>query len=299
MNAQTVYLYAVPAFTLAMLLEGLIGAGTRGLRGGYERRDTLTSLGMGLISTVWTAGADLIVIAAGAWLLPFAPWRVPEDTWWGWALAFVAVDLAFYWLHRFHHEVRFMWASHVNHHSSQRYNLSTALRQSWTEHYTALPFFLALALLGFSPLLITVCYAFNLLYQFGVHTERVRTLGPLEWVMNTPSHHRVHHGSNPRYLDRNYAGVFIVWDRLFGTYEPEVEPVRYGLVKDIHSHNLLVVAFHEWAAMFRAVAAAEGPRAVWHAIFGRPGWSPDGSTLTGPQLREQAIAAEGGGAPSG
>ncbi|MCA9544110.1 MAG: sterol desaturase family protein [Myxococcales bacterium] len=273
-----------------MLIEGLVAGGTRGLRGGYERRDTQASLGMGVISMLWTAGADaLIVLATGA-LVQLAPWRVPEDTWWGWALAFVAVDLCFYWIHRFHHEVRFMWAGHVNHHSSQHYNLSTALRQSWTEHYTSIPFFMVLGLLGFSPLLITVSFAFNLLYQFIVHTERVRTLGPLEWVLNSPSHHRVHHGSNPRYLDRNYAGVFIVWDRLFGTFEPETEPVRYGLVKDIESFNLLHIAFHEWAAMFRAVRGAGSARERWHAVFGRPGWHPQGATLTAPELRAQALA---------
>ncbi len=285
MEALHVYLFAVPAFTIAMLVENLVGAGTRGLRGGYERRDTRASLGMGAVSLLWSAGADVLIVMSAGWLLRFAPWRVPEDTWWGWALAFVAVDLCFYAMHRAHHEVRFMWASHVNHHSSQRYNLSTALRQSWTEHYSSIPFFAVLGLVGFSPKLVTISFAFNLLFQFVVHTERVRTLGPLEWLFNTPSHHRVHHGANVRYLDRNYAGVFIVWDRLFGSFEPEVEPVEYGLVKNIESYNLLFIAFHEWIAMFRAVRRARSIRQAWHAIFGRPGWSGDGSTLTAPQMR--------------
>ncbi len=297
MEPLDVYLFAVPAFTLAMLVEGFVGAGTAGLKGGYEARDTKASLGMGAVSLAWSAGADALIVLGAGSLVQLAPWRVPEDTWWGWALAFVAVDLCFYVIHRAHHEVRLFWCAHVNHHSSQRYNLSTALRQSWTEHYTSIPFFMVLALLGFSPLLITVSFAFNLLYQFAVHTERVRSLGPLEWVMNTPSHHRVHHGANVRYLDRNYAGVFIVWDRLFGTFEPEREPVTYGLVKNIDSYNLLYIAFHEWAAMVQAVRRAGSLREAWHAVFGRPGWSADGSSQTAPEM-QAALERSAAGRPA-
>jgi sterol desaturase/sphingolipid hydroxylase (fatty acid hydroxylase superfamily) len=293
MEALDVYLWAIPAFTIAMVVEMAVSAG-KALRGGYERKDTAASLTMGAVSLVWSAGADALLVLGAAAVAPYALFHIPDDAWWAWVLAVFAVDLTFYWIHRCHHEVRFMWAAHVNHHSSQHYNLSTALRQSWTEPYTSLPFFMVLALLGFSPWLITVTFAFNLLYQFVVHTELVRSVGPLEWVMNTPSHHRVHHGSNALYLDRNYAGMFIIWDRVFGTFEPEREPVVYGLVKNIDSYNPLYIAFHEWGAIVRDVARARGVREAWMRFAGRPGWSPDGSTLTGPEIRAAALESPAG-----
>jgi sterol desaturase/sphingolipid hydroxylase (fatty acid hydroxylase superfamily) len=158
------------------------------------------------------------------------------------------------------------------HHSSQRYNLGTALRQTWTGFFMSFIFWLWLPLVGFPPIMVMTMQAVSLLYQFWVHTELVRRLGPLEWVMNTPSHHRVHHGSNQRYLDRNHAGVLIIWDRLFGTFEPEGEKVIYGLTKNINSYNPLRIAFHEWIDIWNDVRRAETWRLKLRYIFGRPGW---------------------------
>ena len=149
--------------------------------------------------------------------------------WWTWVILFFADDLAFYWYHRTSHVVRVFWASHVVHHSSEHYNLSTALRQPWVP-MTALPFWLPLCLLGYKPWMIVLAQSWNLIYQFGIHTERIGTLPrPIEFIFNTPSHHRVHHGANEIYLDRNYGGILIIWDRLFGSFQGETERVRYGL----------------------------------------------------------------------
>ncbi|HUS23411.1 MAG TPA: sterol desaturase family protein, partial [Candidatus Binatia bacterium] len=177
--------------------------------------------------------------------------------------------------------VRLLWCTHVNHHSSERFNFAVALRQPWTEPLTAPWFWLPLPLLGFHPLMVMTQQAINLLYQFFVHTEAVRSMGPLERVLNTPSHHRVHHGSNPQYIDRNYGGIFIFWDRLFGTFEPEREPVRYGLVHNLATFHPVKIAFHEWAALWRDLRGARSWRERWRCAFAAPSdlANPAGSSL--------------------
>ena len=277
--------YAIPAFFLLMLLEGVALAHSRRL--GYEARDTAASLSMGignvLIDVVMKAvHFALLALVARRALLEITP------SWRSWAALLVLGDLVYYWFHRLSHEVRFLWAAHVNHHSSQRYNLSTALRQSWTTPFTSLLFWWPLALLGFPPAMILATIAINTLYQFWIHTELVGRIGPLELVVNTASHHRVHHGVNLEYLDRNHGGMFIVWDKLFGTFEPERAPVRYGLTKNIDTFHPWRIATHEWVALWRDVRRADGWRARLGYVFAAPGWSPDASTLTARQLRRQA-----------
>jgi sterol desaturase/sphingolipid hydroxylase (fatty acid hydroxylase superfamily) len=170
--------------------------------------------------------------------------------------------------------VRLFWASHVVHHSSRFYNLTTAVRQPWTS-VSGLPFWLPLALLGFAPWMIFLQLSINLVYQFFLHTERIDRLPrPIELVCNTPSHHRVHHGSNQQYLDRNYGGILIIWDRLFGTFEPEGERVIYGLTKNIETYNPVRVAFHEYAALWRDVTTASSWRHRFGYLFRGPGWTP-------------------------
>jgi sterol desaturase/sphingolipid hydroxylase (fatty acid hydroxylase superfamily) len=166
--------------------------------------------------------------------------------------------------------VRIGWAAHVNHHSSRHYNLSTALRQSFTTPLTGIWFWTPLPLLGFAPEHVLLAHSANLLYQFFLHTESVGSLGPVEWILNTPSHHRVHHGRNARYLDRNYGGIFIVWDRLFRTFEPESEPCDYGLTKNLETWNPIRIGFHEWVAMGREVLAARSLRSAARAVFASP-----------------------------
>jgi len=280
---------AIPFFLALIAVEVVLSA--RRARGGaairgYTLRDTAASLAMGVGSVAvgvfqkgWAFALyqqcfemRLFDLGTGAWVF---------------ALAVVGDDLLYYWFHRLHHEVRFLWAAHVNHHSSRHYNLSTALRQSWTTFASPL-FYVPLPLLGIDPLVAVTVHSANLIYQYWIHTELVGSLGPLEAVLNTPSHHRVHHGRNLRYLDRNHGGIFIVWDRLFGTFEPEGEPVDYGLTTQLRSHNPLVIAFHEWRALGRDALAAlrEGRPGVALAYCVRPpGWSPDGRTRTARELR--------------
>ena len=189
-------------------------------------------------------------------------------------LAVLGWDFIYYWNHRFSHESRYMWAMHVVHHSSERYNLSTALRQPVADALaTSIPYG-ALCLFGISPALVETARGVNLLYQFWIHTETIGTIGPPEVVLNTPSHHRVHHGSNRKYLDRNHGSILILWDRLFGTFEPEAERVVYGLTKDIKTFNPAVIASHEYVAMLRDVAGASGWGDRVSCVVRGPGWRP-------------------------
>ncbi|MFI7437270.1 sterol desaturase family protein [Micromonospora haikouensis] len=268
-------LYAVPAFLLLVVVEALsYRFAPDDDERGYELRDTATSLTMGAGSQVIGFPWKLLTIGLYAGLWTVAPVQLSPASVWTWVLLFLADDLAYYWFHRTHHEVRLFWASHVVHHSSRFYNLSTALRQSWTP-MTSLPFWLPLALLGIPPWMIFLQQSVSLLYQFFLHTERIRMLPrPIEWVFNTPSHHRVHHGVNAEYLDRNYGGILIVWDRLFGTFEPERAPARYGLTTNIGTYNPLRVATHEYAAIWADVRAAASWRHRLGHLFRRPGWRP-------------------------
>lgn len=283
--------YAVPLFVIAVLAE-MIWAKLRAPEA-YEPKDTLVSLAFGLGSAV--AGALLGGFALTVFIKTY-DYRIVDfgaewwAIWWAWPLCFVLDDLKYYWVHRAGHRIRWMWASHVNHHSSQHYNLSTALRQSWTGALT-FGFLLALplVLLGFHPLMIAICGGFNLIYQFWIHTEAIRRMPRwFEAIMNTPSHHRVHHATNPRYLDKNYAGVFIVWDRMFGTFEPEVdaEPIRYGIVKQLGSFNLLWAVFHEWIGMLEDIVRAPWRHKISY-LLREPGWSHDGSRETSDMIRDR------------
>ena len=241
---------------------------------GYEVRDTRTSLLMGLgnvgVNLIWK-GAVVVIYAA---IFTVTPLRMDPHAWWTWILLFFLDDLAYYVYHRAGHRIRLFWASHVVHHSSQHYNLSTALRQTWTP-MSALPFWLPLLALGFEPWMVLLAQAWNLCYQFWIHTERIGTLPrPIELIFNTPSHHRAHHGSQDQYLDKNYGGILIIWDRLLGTFEPEGERVRYGLTTNIETYNPVKVAFHEYGAIWRDVKRATSWRARLGYLFGGPGWQP-------------------------
>lgn len=254
---------------------------------GYHAKDSATSLTMGLGNVVINLGWKLVVVAVYAALFLLAPFEMPADSPWTWVALFFLDDLAFYWYHRTHHTIRVLWASHVVHHSSEFYNLSTALRQPWVP-MTALPYWLPLALLGFSPWMILLQQSISLVYQFFLHTERVGKLwAPVEWVLNTPSHHRVHHGSNAEYLDRNYAGILIIWDRLFGTFEAEGARVTYGLTKNIRTFHPVRVAFHEWVSIWRDVRGAASWRDRAGYVFRGPGWEPG----LGPALSPGSAAA--------
>ncbi len=285
--------YAVPAFILLVLAE-MIWARFRAPQA-YEPRDTAISLALGLGSTVAGALTASLVLAMLVKLHDYRLFDIGWQ-WWAWPLCFVLDDFAYYWTHRFGHRIRWFWASHVNHHSSQHYNLSTALRQTWTGFLAiSFVFRLPLALIGFEPAMILFCGGLNLIYQFWIHTESIGRMPRwFEAVMNTPSHHRVHHATNPLYLDRNYAGVFIVWDRLFGTYQPELDElrIRYGIVKQLGSFNLLWSVFHEWIGIARDMLAAPWRHKLSY-LLREPGWSHDGSRETSDAIRTRWLENRG------
>jgi sterol desaturase/sphingolipid hydroxylase (fatty acid hydroxylase superfamily) len=282
---------AIPYFLGLLWLEARV-ARRRGLRL-HEARDSAASLAMGLgdlaVQMLWKGTA----FAFYFWLYRYRLFD-PGTGLAAFALLFVAEDCCYYWFHRAHHEVRVLWAAHVAHHSSRRYHLATALRQTWTAQVTGLAFYAPLPLLGFHPALIAAMQAVSLVYQFWIHTELIDRLGPLEWVLNTPSHHRVHHGSNPRYLDRNHGGILIVWDRLFGTFEPEGEAVDYGLTKNLTSHSPWEIFVHEWRSMWRDSRAAASWRDALRVWLLPPGWSRDGSTHTANELRASLSSPQAG-----
>ncbi|HRG99900.1 MAG TPA: sterol desaturase family protein [Polyangiaceae bacterium] len=265
--------YAIPLYVVAMAGEvlALCGRARLGDRAvvGYELKDTLASLGMGVGSLVFAGAIQLgvFLLAERLWehrLLDLGTGAL------GWAVALFGWDFTFYWHHRWSHEVRLFWASHVNHHSSLHYNLSTALRQEWTP-FTNLVLLPPWALLGVRPSMLVFAGGLNLIYQFFLHTEVVGKLPwPLERVLNTPSHHRVHHASNGRYLDKNYGGVLIVFDRLFGTFAEEEEPCVYGLTTNITSKNPFVIASHEYVAVLRQLARARSVAGAFRVLTRMP-----------------------------
>lgn len=283
---------AVPFFIAAILIE-FIWIRISGKGGRYETRDAVTSLVMG-------AGNVASGIAMGfiAWAFFMVLWEMtPLDlgnSWWIVLLCFVLDDLRYYWVHRFGHRIRWVWASHVNHHSSQHYNLTTALRQTWTYTFTFMMVVRApLILLGFHPAMVLFCGGLNLIYQFWIHTEAIGRMPRwFEAIMNTPSHHRAHHGRNPRYLDCNYAGVFIIWDKMFDTFVPEQEDekVDYGLVHNLGTFNPLRVAFHEWVGIFQDMSqrGLTLRERIMYAVA-PPGWSHDGSRDGSAGIKEKHL----------
>ena len=285
-------LYAIPAFVLLLAAEVLWARRVHvepatdvpvdpqhGSIRGFSWRDSVASISMGLGSLVVTAITKAPEVALYLFANAHSLFTIPP-TWWSWLLLVFLDDLCYWVYHATSHKSRFFWASHVNHHSSEHYNLSTALRQSWTKQVITPWFWLPLAILGFPAWMIVMQQAFSLIYQYWIHTEMVRSIGPLEWLFNSPSHHRVHHASNQRYLDKNHAGTFMFWDRLFGTFEPEGEPVVYGLTKNIHGYNLVHIAFHEYADILRDVRSARSLREAWMFTFGPPGWAPADAFVT-------------------
>ena len=275
-------------FILLVMVE-MVYAARKG-RARFEARDTAASIFMGLGSTIsgGLVGGTLFALSMWVW----QEFRIADlgSPLWVFIVAFIAYDFAYYWLHRFGHTVRWMWAAHIIHHSSQHYNLSTALRQTWTGFLTPGIFITwPLVIVGIHPMIIIFVTGLNLIYQFWIHTETIDKMPHwFEAVMNTPSHHRVHHASNPKYLDRNYAGVLIIWDKWFGTFEPEDEekPV-YGLINNIGTFNPVKIATHEWVAIIKDWLRADSWTERIKYLFLPPGWTPDGSRKTSRMLRQE------------
>lgn len=269
---------AIPFFAATIALEAW-WSGRLGVEA-YRKTDTWNNIFIGFVSVGFGPlfGLFISVIYQGAYSI--APFKFPVDAWWCWVILFFVDDLAYYWFHRISHESRLFWNFHVVHHSSEEYNLSVAVRQSWFSGLLHWIFYAPVMLLGFAPWMFVIMHGFNLIYQFWIHTKLVNRLGPLEWILNTPSHHRVHHGVNDRYLDRNYAGVLIIWDRMFGSFVNEDETPRYGIIKPINSFNPLWVNTHAWFEMFASLGEKKSLWGKLRCIFGSPNMDFEVSTAS-------------------
>lgn len=278
--------YAIPLFILLIAIE--IYLDWKEKKALYEKKDAIASITMGLGSVLINSGMKILAFSWFSWLYQYHLLEIGTH-WWSWLLLLFADDFTFYWHHRWSHEVRVLWAAHVNHHSSQHYNLSTALRQSWVEYIYKYIWWSWLPLLGFEPLYIMIMISLNLIYQFWVHTEFIyRFPRWFEMIFNTPSHHRVHHAMNPLYLDRNHAGILIIWDKIFGTYQEENESIKptYGITVNIHTFNPIEIATHEYKNLYYDIQRAPTWLDKFKYIFYPPGWSHDGSTKTAKELRD-------------
>lgn len=272
-------LYAAPFVILAALMEGIVLARRSGAA--YDWR----AAGVSLLDLVGRQVVHLLPLSLAAPVFALA-WRYRIATLhlgsaWSFAVLFLGLEFCYYWYHRAAHRVRWFWATHAIHHSPTQLNLSAAYRLGWTGALTGTTvFFAPLVWLGFRPQIVLTAFAINLLYQFWLHATWIPRLGWLEYVFNTPSAHRVHHASNPRYLDANFGGVLIVFDRLFGTYVAEApdEPCRYGLVHPIPGHNLWRIEFQTWLELLRDVVRARSVRDALAYAFGPPGWQPRSRT---------------------
>mgnify|MGYP003626678638 CR=1 FL=1 len=254
----------------------------------YKLKDSFCSVSMGIAYALSVALSAGVMLAGLYWVRRFA---ILDLDWTSSVVlilaAYLVIDFLFYAYHRTIHEVRLGWAAHVNHHSSQYFNGGTALRSSFVEAWIE-PFWLVPAvLLGIDPVMAIALLSLNHLYQYWIHTRFIGKLGPLEWVINTPSHHRVHHASNIQYCDRNYAGTFIVWDRLFGTFEKEVEEPVFGIRHQLDTYNPVKATFHEWIGLGRDIWNARSLRAIAGHLFQPPGWTPHGNGDTTRVLQAQ------------
>ncbi len=279
--------YAIPVFILSIIVEVIIT--TRRKIKTYELKDASSSIAMGLGNVFLNLIGKAIVVGVLFYIYNHYRLFTIPFTWWAWLLVFFADDFSYYWFHRISHENRFFWASHVVHHSSQKYNLATALRQTWSGVFFSFVFWIWMALIGFHPLMILTQMSISLLYQFWIHTETINKLPKwFEAIFNTPSHHRVHHAVNPQYLDRNHAGILIIWDKLFGTFEEEKEKPVYGLVSNINTYNPIKIAFHEWISLFKDAFLSPTSFSNRLKYFLKPpGWKHDGTGILSSDLREQ------------
>ena len=258
----------------------------------YTLKDTAANLYLMLLNSGIDLAFRVIYLAILAWFYQHSAvtW---ENAFLYWALLLISEDFLYYWLHRFDHDVRFFWATHVTHHSSEEMNFTVGFRSSVFQPLYRFIYFIPLAWLGFKPADIAFIYSATQIWGIFVHTELIKKMGWLEYILVTPSHHRVHHASNPKYLDKNMGMFLIFWDKLFGTFQPELpdeayQPLQYGLTKNIENPNAVNIVFHEWKQMWKDITRKDiGMKEKWNYLFGPPGYSHDGSRLTSKQLREK------------
>ncbi|MFK7969963.1 MAG: sterol desaturase family protein [Bacteroidia bacterium] len=272
MELPPIILFAIPAMLALVLLEWYLSY--RENKEAYEGKDfwACVVVGVGVIAS--SALVKVLTFAVILYFYNIVPWYIGQS-WWGWILCFITVDFFRYWAHRVSHEQRIWWATHVPHHSSQSYNFSVTFRLSWTQHVKII-FFIPIALMGFDPFMFFICNQIAVLYQFWLHTELINRVHPIiEYIFVTPSHHRVHHGVNEKYLDRNYGSAMIIWDRIFGTFQGEEETPTYGITVPVDSYNPVYIIFHEFSAWCQDIVRVRSLKEAWKVTFGSPGDAKD------------------------
>lgn len=233
----------------------------------YHGKDFLASSAIGFGNLFVNALTKVAIFYIVVIFYNLTPWSIPR-TWWSYILCLVCLDFVRYWSHRISHEQRFWWSTHVVHHSSEYYNFSTSFRLSWVQNLK-LVFFLPVIMMSFDPIVFIIIHQIEVLYQFWIHTELIRKLPkPIEYIFVTPSHHRVHHAVNDDYIDKNYGSTFIIWDRMFGTFQEEKEQAIYGITKPVNSYNPVYLVFHAWGDLFRDIW--KRPKKAWQIMFGSP-----------------------------
>lgn len=279
-------IYAIPFYLLFILWEIYLSA--KQSLNLYVKKDAIASVFMGVGSIIIGLLTKTLFFLLFTFIYQFRLIYFSMD-WLMWIILFFADDFSFYWHHRLSHQVRILWAAHIHHHSSQQFNFTTALRQSWGEPFYKFFFWAWLPFIGFSPISVLVMHSFSLVYQFFQHTETVNQLGILESFFNTPSHHRVHHATQVKYLDKNHAGILIIWDKLFGTFEPEDKTRKpiYGITENIKTYNPLKIATHELKNIWIDVKSTNSLKNKLKYIFYPPGWRHDGELMTSKFLQKK------------
>tara|TARA_A100001234_G_C12639302_1_gene391324 strand:+ start:595 stop:1443 length:849 start_codon:yes stop_codon:yes gene_type:complete len=270
LTVAEVYAIGLPIIYGMIALEAVFSALTN--KSFYRLNDTLCTAGLLIGNILIGSAAKGLSFAIHIFLYQFRVIDLANliPLWLMWVLAFVLIDLVFYIYHRLSHRVRFLWAIHMSHHSSEEMNFAVSLRQAWFAPLSKLPFFAVLPLLGMDPTIVVIAGVISTLWGVVGHTQIVDKLGPLELIFNTPSHHRVHHGANKEYIDKNYGNLFIIWDKMFGTFEPEQAPVKYGLVNNVNTFNPVKITFMGWGAILRDIRKAKSAKEALLLIFGPP-----------------------------
>jgi sterol desaturase/sphingolipid hydroxylase (fatty acid hydroxylase superfamily) len=270
LTVTDVYIIGLPIIFMLMMAEATVSQYQN--KKYYKNKDTLCTSGLVVGNILMSLTIKGATLALHFYLYQFRVFDISNSipVWLLWVLTFVLIDFVFYIYHRCSHKIRFLWAIHMSHHSSQEMNFGVSLRQAWLGPVSKIPFFAILPLIGFDPTVIAVAGVISTLWGVVGHTQMVGKLGPLEWILNTPSHHRVHHGSNPEYIDKNYGNLLIIWDRLFGTFEPEKAKVTYGLVNNVNTFNPIKITLMDWQAMLREIKEKEKVSEKIKIFFGAP-----------------------------
>jgi sterol desaturase/sphingolipid hydroxylase (fatty acid hydroxylase superfamily) len=269
-DINSIYVVALPIILLMIFVEVIV-ASARNISA-YKTNDSLGTLGLLTGNILMAVSIKGFTLAFHLFLYEFRVFDLVSlfPIWILWLMTFVLIDFIFYFYHRISHRSRFLWAIHMSHHSSEEMNFVVAYRQAWLGPISKVPFFMILPIIGLDPTMIAVAGVLSTVWGIVGHTQIINKLGPFEWIFNTPSHHRVHHGSNAQYIDRNYGNLLIIWDRFFGTFEPEIEPVKYGLVKNVNTFNPIKITFMGWQEIYQDIKNSTSSKEALGHFFGPP-----------------------------